>query len=283
LARSHRVAAAFGRPAKLVAIDVWQIRNSVPFSSGLPVSAELSQSSAASAPAHTVLADLETSHDEFEQFFGEVFDQLQSLSLELFARHKCLELSAQQQQAQEAVQAGQDEDSHELLDEMRAMRADVRELHEAAQGHLARLAAIAAQLAEAQSQAAERTTTEQVEQVEQVRAEARRREGQWQSERAALEAELERVRARAVELSDALAEQKRQSAQQQAELAGELRRMRSMLETICSQMSTSAAVPSPATSSGGQQPADPVLGSVLAQFEMLQHDLARRRASQSTT
>ena len=43
--------------------------------------------------AHIDLDEFRATHDEFTAFFGDVFDQLQCLSLELFARHKCLEVS----------------------------------------------------------------------------------------------------------------------------------------------------------------------------------------------
>ena len=41
----------------------------------------------------TALDEVNATQEECGEFFGGVFDQLQSLSLELFARHKCLELN----------------------------------------------------------------------------------------------------------------------------------------------------------------------------------------------
>jgi hypothetical protein len=45
--------------------------------------------------AHAALDELRTTEDECSKFFGGVLDELQSLSLELFARHKCQELSTE--------------------------------------------------------------------------------------------------------------------------------------------------------------------------------------------
>ena len=43
-------------------------------------------------PVRTALDEVRATEEEFSQFFGNVFDQLQGLSLEVFARHKCLEI-----------------------------------------------------------------------------------------------------------------------------------------------------------------------------------------------
>ncbi len=48
----------------------------------------------ASEPPRDALAELRSTRDDFSQFFGDVFDQLQTLSLEMFARHKSLETAA---------------------------------------------------------------------------------------------------------------------------------------------------------------------------------------------
>src|SRR5262245_27387532 len=131
-----------------------------------------------------------------------------------------------------------------------------------------------------------------------------------EQERLALEEELESVRTRAVGMSQTISEQKRQMAEEHAEWAAELRQLRRILDKQASwiaQQAESGAAPWGAAA-GGQQPAgypaapggggasqgpafpagprsrlgnpnqcDPVLGSVLSQFEFLQKDLARRR------
>ena len=91
----------------------------------------------------------------------------------------------------------------------------------------------------------------------------------------ALEAELEAMRRRAAEQVEALSEQKRLAGQQQAELAGELKRMRSLLEALGSQVrGEPAAAGGSAKAAAGRKLR---AGSVLAQFEMLQRDMHLRR------
>jgi hypothetical protein len=108
-------------------------------------------------------------------------------------------------------------------------------------------------------------------------------------ERAELEAELEAVRGRAAEMAESLAEQKRLLAQQQVEWAREFKRMRCLLEGMSGQLAEGIAgagvgisEPAPSAACPAAPPAgDPVLDSVLAQFAMLQKDVARRRVSDS--
>ncbi len=125
-------------------------------------------------------------------------------------------------------------------------------------------------------------------QSQDLREELRQLERQhaaWERDRGTLENELEAVRGRAAELSETLAEQKRQMETQQADWRQELRQMRRLLEMMArrqfeqqendegrqSSQSAADAPETPAT------PSDPVLDSVMGQFEMLQKDLARRR------
>ena len=108
-----------------------------------------------------------------------------------------------------------------------------------------------------------------------------------EDERRMLELELETVRTRSVEMIEELTEQKRQIAEERSHWAGELKHMRRLLE----KQSEGRAVPQaenhpPAAAAAREHApanaarhADPVLGSVMAQFEMLQKDVARRRAS----
>lgn len=70
---------------------------------------------------------------------------------------------------------------------------------------------------------------------------------------------------------------------QQTAWAEELRRMRRLMETLVERQSASASAspPPPAEKPVAIEPAspsgDPALDSVMAQFEMLQRDVARRR------
>jgi chromosome segregation ATPase len=119
-------------------------------------------------------------------------------------------------------------------------------------------------------------------------------------ERCGLEAELEALRVRAAELADHLAEIKRETAEERAEWAAELKQLRRALERQTELLSdrltithsleknsppatsipTQATPANPATAPAAVSPPtskDAVLGSVIAQFEMLQKDRQRRR------
>jgi chromosome segregation ATPase len=117
-------------------------------------------------------------------------------------------------------------------------------------------------------------------------------------ERCGLEAELEALRVRTAELADHLAEVKRESAEERAEWSSELKQLRRTLERqselLADRLSaaiavdrghaTATAVATKAEPETGTKPAaavatakDAVLGSVIAQFEMLQKDRQRRR------
>jgi septal ring factor EnvC (AmiA/AmiB activator) len=125
-------------------------------------------------------------------------------------------------------------------------------------------------------------------------------------DRQALEEELEEVRSRAADLAKTVTEQKRQMADERAEWTAELRQLRRVLDKqatwIAQQSQQPAGLPvaasepasgsaqlmsnqSPMAGAGNYPPTappatsrDPVLGSVLSQFELLRKDLERRRA-----
>jgi len=122
---------------------------------------------------------------------------------------------------------------------------------------------------------------EKVHQLEQERAEL-------SQERAVLETELESVRNRAAELSEGIAQERHQMSNERTEWTAELKRMRRMLETFAQRQIelAEAGVGGQASASAGTDQSessetakDPVLDSVMAQFEMLQKDLAKRRKS----
>jgi len=118
------------------------------------------------------------------------------------------------------------------------------------------------------------------EQLAQVLDAASQQQASWQQDRAGLEAELKAERQRAAQQGEALAEQRRLAAEQQAEFAGELKRMRSLLELLLNHMKQ----PLGGKIGDGKQttlsPENAALESMLAQFEMLQSDLAQRRAGE---
>jgi len=182
----------------------------------------------------------------------------------------------------------------QVLDEIRQERAELRDTQEAVGNQLARLAAVAAELAEVQKERpAEGTTPVDDGRHEQLLEKARSQKIKWEKERAVLEAELEAVRNRAAEMSESLVEQKRLAGQQQTEWNDELKRMRCVLEDVSRQVSQKEPPAGPVGAKPQPPPVpiplaveetpatheDAALSSVMAQFEMLQRDLARRRAT----
>lgn len=280
--------------------------------------------------ARIVLDEFRTTQDECTDFFGDVFDQLQALSLELFARHKCLVISTEQkadsevtladfreelhrsieglQQLHGQLQADQQE-THQSWAEIRAgyqrflddraelreiregfrqiagefsgikedvqrERKDLHELYASVENQLSRLSTWTAELTEAQAGPAH-----DPQQIAEILEHTRQQQTEWLQQRAVLEAELDAMHHRAAEQAEALSEQKRLAGQQQAELSGELKRMRSLLETLTGQVRGEQVA---TDESKKTPPADSsVLGSVLAQFEMLQRDITLRRTKRN--
>ena len=107
------------------------------------------------------------------------------------------------------------------------------------------------------------------------------------AERDELEEELELVRRRAAEMSDTLAKQRREIAEERAEWSGELREMREVFESQSRSLETGQQLPLQATrevpaAKASPPPTatttnDPVIDSVMAQFAKLQKDAAFRR------
>lgn len=101
-------------------------------------------------------------------------------------------------------------------------------------------------------------------------------------EHAAVERELDTVRAHAAELAESLDVEKRAFSHQQAVWTEELQRMRRLLEGLAQRAAApvvSMPLPTPAQVGATAAAEDPVLDSVMAQFAMLQKDVARRRTA----
>jgi SMC interacting uncharacterized protein involved in chromosome segregation len=115
-------------------------------------------------------------------------------------------------------------------------------------------------------------------------------------ERAELEAELELVRTRALELQETVAQQKRELSGQRDELQAELKLLRQLIEQQSDLMASAerpdatnltltrtgppVSLPRPAARPAEEEcatPADPVVSSVMAQFARLQKDVSQRR------
>jgi len=113
-----------------------------------------------------------------------------------------------------------------------------------------------------------------------------------ENERNLLESELEAVRNRSRELAERLADEKRRAAEERTEWSTELKHLRHALEKQSRQLNEQPAAESeyaasvPIHEAPPREPLpmrDPVLDSVMAQFESLQKDLIRRRATAKKT
>ena len=197
--------------------------------------------------------------------------------------------------------AAADEHLRRMREEVEQERAKSQSALQSAEAQLAQLTRATAELGEARKQVerereqfdvaptepqgavVRERLLEQLRQAEEQRAVLER-------ERAVLETELETVRGRAAELAETLAQQKRQMAEERTVWMDEIKRMRHLLETISQRQAEHHAAEEPPAvhrgsesrggrnlGSGNETAGDPVLSSVMAQFEMLQKDLARRR------
>jgi chromosome segregation ATPase len=258
------------------------------------VSIDLPDTAVGLESTQSALDGLQGAENEFNDFFGEVFDELQSLSLELFARHRCLEFSAANQASDETASTSVQARFGECLEGLRQLQAEVR----AAQDETRR---IWADMSSAQQQFIEQRDQMQAIQEElhriatelgavredvQGKAELTRlleatqqQQVAWQEERASLEAELAAERRRAAQQGDALAQQRHAASEQQAELAGELTRMRALLEILSKHMTPSSDANTDERGKTPPSSENAALGSVLAQFQMLQRDVAQRRSA----
>ncbi len=310
---------------------LWRPPDTFSFSGIAPVAIELQEHLGGIESAHEALEGIRSTHDEFTDFFGDVFDQLQDFSLELYARHKCQELGTQQQIESDEFLTCYRDDFRRCLEQLQTMHADFQsdqeqsrqswreirsefqqfindrselqearndfrriatelsamtvelqhertdqhELYRGIEGQMAQLAALAAEMHAFQATVSRDGTDAQIAAILES---TQRQQADWRQQRQTLEDELEAMRRRAVEQTDALNEQKRLTAQQQAELAGEVKRMRSLLETLSNQVRKE-----PASLANTKTPPidSSVLGTVLAQFDVLQRDVAYRRAKRT--
>jgi chromosome segregation ATPase len=164
------------------------------------------------------------------------------------------------------------------MENVHSERVELRGMQQAIEGHMARLEALAAQLAEVHSTAAATDgDPDRQQQLHELLEDARRQKAAWEQDRCALEAQVELLRGRTVELNETLTEQRHQAAEHQAALASELKRMRSLLEAISGRMQQDGR---PGADSKHIPSADEaLLDSVLSQFQLLQKDVAQRRVA----
>jgi len=172
----------------------------------------------------------------------------------------------------------------QLAEELALTRAEQAEARQEIERLLRGLENVSAGAAQPQT---DKKLQKQLQRLEQQRA-------KLDQDRLVLESELEMVRNRAAEMSEMLAGQQQQMAEERAQWAQEFKRMRRLLETFSSRQPepeaqaeskpNKNAVDAREEAEWELEPAgapaargDPVLGSVMAQFEMLQKDIVRRR------
>lgn len=227
--------------------------------------------------------------------------RLSELEQELAAARSELDGTRQELQAERQRQiAAGDDTTQELREQIAVLeseRAELSEELEAARSQTARLASAAMELADARAELADSREL-RLHERETVLAGAGHagvvdeQLQLLQQERAALEAELEIVRNRAAELAETAADERRRGAEERAEWSGELKQLRRALEKQAQLLlryqevasaSPAQLVEAPASRSANGSnsyapfASDPVLDSVMAQFEMLQKDLVKRR------
>jgi DNA repair exonuclease SbcCD ATPase subunit len=237
---------------------------------------------------------------------GRVERELRARSNELSRREA--ELRAERERVQEAAAkpggspgvatAAQEELICRMVAELQQERDAMRAAIAAAEGQVGGWGEAAAELAKAREAFLQRSDQDKSDQTagqaESHRAleEQTHRQGeelsQLEQERATLERELEIVRRRAAELSESLSQQGREMAEQREQWSDELKRMRRLLETVAQRQLAqpageargplAVAIPAGVEKTPAEDVAgDPVLDSVITQFETLQKDLARRR------
>jgi chromosome segregation ATPase len=118
------------------------------------VSGGPTEPSAGLKSARDTIGELRSAHDDFETFFGDVFEQLESLSIELFARHRCLQSGASRPAARVAAAATAPRQFNQCLAELRRMQAEIRRNQQEARRTWAEIAADQRQLIETNAQLA---------------------------------------------------------------------------------------------------------------------------------
>jgi hypothetical protein len=231
------------------------------------VSAELCPSIAGWDGVRGALSEIRAVHEEFGTFFTGVFDELGVIGAAVRARAEHLRHKAEHPAAPSPPDSSLLEP---LVGELRKQQDAVVESRKLMERQADHLASLIREFASARQDGSA----------------ARGEEEAACRERAELEAELEAIRSRAAEMAASLEIEKRRAELQQAQWGEELRGVRRLLEELVTRRVETAApagvqatAPDPSEVGPAPRPPDPALDSVMAQFEMLQKDIARRRAA----
>jgi len=250
------------------------------------------------------LADCSVQAQEFETFLTSQLEALEQRFHRLTERERHLQDDAESTIL--ATQAEQSEASRQveqLTAELALAREKIERLERsAAKGNAAeseisilrqelekaatqssRMAGMAVELADARAELAELKGRQGASQT-QIVSDLERRLREVEQDRAALETELDHIRKRAAEANSALAEHKRREVEERAEWSGELKQLRRALEKqsmlLVEQQETGAnSTRKTVPVRGDSTPtiSDPVVDSVMEQFESLQRDMIKRR------
>lgn len=218
------------------------------------------------SPVSSALSALRSNSDELSLLLDEVFDDLESLGSDTEVKTQLLDDSRQQ---------------------IAQLTAELKVVTHAEALAAAELASVRGQRDQIQGQLAV---------LPQQNEELKEHLHALELERCELDSELEALRVRAAELADHLAEVKREASDERAEWSSELKQLRRTLERqselLANRLAAASldhaepaatAAPRPDAESPAKSvpaaatPKDAVLGSVIAQFEMLQKDRQRRR------
>jgi chromosome segregation ATPase len=254
------------------------------------------------------LAECSVQAQEFETFLNAQLDALEQRFSRLSERERSLQSDVDSTlSATQAEQSAAAEQIAALAAELASAKAHIEKLERAnSKGNVAesevailrqelekaaaqssRMAGMAVELADAKAELAE-LKSRQNQGTAEVVADYERRLRDVDQEREALETELDHIRKRAAEANTALAEHRRREAEERAEWSGELKQLRRALEKQSmllveqhesGSMGGSSATRKTVPVRGESTPtiSDPVVDSVMEQFESLQRDMIKRR------
>jgi len=262
------------------------------------VSVALVQTAAGWERVCDALGEIRACQADTQAFLQEMTAEFDQLGESLASRQRCLQQrAAQQQESRAEAHHEQTDRLFALWEEASRQQGEIRQSQAGVEEQIVRLADVAVELIAVQNEvkaqrekwvqqsAALATLPEAIASAQtpppsdSQLEELQHQYSELQQERTLLESELESVRSRAAELTDRLTEQKRNAAQQQSHWDEELHRLGLLLETVASRQADAQQLleQRPATPAATPATTDPVLGSVLAQFELIQQDCARRR------
>jgi len=268
------------------------------------VVAELTENIAGWGRIKSALDEIRACHEDTLTFFIGALEHLDLLCGSLASRQQHIEnQSATQRDIITASEATDDNRWDMLQKKFEEDRTEFSDIRQTVQQQIAQLTAVSGDLARTRNefQTVRGELVRHSEELTAVRSQMlaapqevesnvqnkirdmEQQQSLLEKERAAMEAELQSARNRAAEKEELLAEQKRSADLLESNWVEEFREMRQILEALARPVAESKrqieSTPTVTTPSGVAAVAlgDPVLESVLAQFEILQQDRLNRR------